>query len=84
MSQVDVTQPGEVLIPADKLRQIVSAEDAAPTLTLESDGDACHIKGDDAHFKVLGYPASDFPAIPGFDAGAGKASSRRTPRRSSG
>jgi DNA polymerase-3 subunit beta len=74
MSQVDVTQPGEVLIPADKLRQIVSAEDAAPTLTLESDGDACHIKGEDAHFKVLGYPASDFPAIPGFDAGAGKAS----------
>lgn len=74
LSQVDVTQPGEVLIPADKLRQIVSAEDAAPTLTLESDGDACHIKGEDAHFKVLGYPASDFPAIPGFDAGAGKAS----------
>lgn len=74
LSQVDVTQPGEVLIPADKLRQIVSAEDAAPTLTLESDGDACHIKGEDAHFKVLGYPASDFPAIPGFDAVAGKAS----------
>lgn len=73
ISQVDVTQPGEVLVPADKLRQIVSAEDAAPTLSLESDGDACHIKGDDAHFKVLGYPASDFPAIPGFDAGAGKA-----------
>lgn len=74
LSQVDVTQAGEVLIPADKLRQIVSAEDAAPTLTLESDGDACHIKGEDAHFKVLGYPASDFPAIPGFDAPAGKAS----------
>ncbi len=72
LSQVDVTQPGEVLVPADKLRQIVSAEDAAPTLTLESDGDACHIKGEDAHFKILGYPASDFPAIPGFDAAAGK------------
>ena len=73
LSAVDVTQPGEVLIPADKLRQIVSAEDAAPTLTLESDGDACHIKGEDAHFKILGYPASDFPAIPGFDAAGGKA-----------
>lgn len=74
MSHVDVSQPGEVLIPADKLRQIVSAEDAAPTLTLESDGDACHIRGDDAHFKVLGYPASDFPSIPGFDlSGSGKA-----------
>lgn len=72
MSQVDVTQPGEVLIPADKLRQIVSAEDAAPTLTLESEGDACHIKGDDAHFKVLGYPPADFPAIPGLEATSGK------------
>lgn len=73
MSQVDVTETGEVLIPADKLRQIVSAEDAAPTLSLESEGDACHIKGDDAHFKILGYPASDFPSIPGFDAsGSGK------------
>ncbi|MBX3360172.1 MAG: DNA polymerase III subunit beta [Phycisphaeraceae bacterium] len=73
ISQVDVTQPGEVLIPADKLRQIVSAEDAAPTLSLESDGDACHIKGDDAHFKVLGYPPADFPAIPGLEATTGKA-----------
>ncbi|QYK47731.1 MAG: DNA polymerase III subunit beta [Phycisphaeraceae bacterium] len=72
ISQVDVTQPGEVLIPADKLRQIVSAEDAAPTLSLESDGDACHIKGDDAHFKVLGYPPADFPAIPGLEATTGK------------
>ncbi len=73
ISQVDVTEPGEVLIPADKLRQIVSAEDAAPTLSLESEGDACHIKGDDAHFKILGYPAADFPSIPGFDlSGTGK------------
>lgn len=67
IAQVDVSEPGDVLIPADKLRQIVSAEDTAPTLTLESDGDACHIKGQDAHFKILGYPPSDFPAVPGFE-----------------
>ncbi len=66
MSQVDVQQPGEALIPADKLRQIVSAEDADPTLTLEVENDVCHIRGADAHFKVFGYPPADFPPIPDF------------------
>jgi DNA polymerase III subunit beta len=68
LSKVDVQQPGEVLIPADKLRQIVSAEDNEPTLTLESDGEAVHIRGADAHFKVFGYPAAEFPPIPDFAA----------------
>jgi len=66
ISQVDVQRAGEVLIPADKLRAIVSAEDGEPTLTLESDGEMCSIKGADAHFKVYGYPAADFPPIPDF------------------
>ncbi len=63
---VEVHEPGEVLIPADKLRQIVGAEDRDPTLTLESEGDVTHIRGADAHFKVYGYPAADFPPIPAF------------------
>lgn len=67
LMQVDVQQPGEALIPADKLRQITSAEDQDPTLTLESEGDDCHIKGQSAHYRVLGYPAADFPPIPGVD-----------------
>ncbi len=63
-SQVDVHEDGQTLIPADKLRQIVSAQDNEPTLTLESDGEATHIRGQDAHFKVYGYPAADFPDLP--------------------
>lgn len=66
LSKVDVVKPGEVLIPADKLRQIVSAEEAEPTLTLESEGEAVHIRGADAHFKVFGYSAAEFPPIPDF------------------
>lgn len=80
LAQVDVQQPGEALIPADKLRQIVSAEDSEPTLTLEMEGENCHIKGQDAHFKVFGYPASEFPSLPelasviaGSEAGGAKA-----------
>lgn len=62
--RVDVVRPGEALIPADKLRQIVSAEENEPTLTIEVDKDACEIRGEDARFKIFGYPASDFPQIP--------------------
>jgi DNA polymerase III subunit beta len=69
--RVDVAEPGEALVPADKLRQIVSAEDNEPTLTLETEGDTCHIRGEDAHFRLLGYPSEDFPAIPQFQDVAG-------------
>ena len=37
IDEVDVQQEGEVLVPADKLSQIVKASDD-PTLTLEADG----------------------------------------------
>jgi len=66
VDRVDVERPGEALIPADKLRQIVSAEDNEPTLTLEADGDTMDIRGEDAHFKVYGHPPEDFPATGDF------------------
>ena len=73
ISQVDVSQAGQVLVPADKLRGIVAGEDHEPTLTIETDGDLCIIKGSDANFRINGYPASDFPPIPEFaDAVTGK------------
>jgi len=65
-TQVEVQQTGEALVPADKLSQIVR-ESVDPTLTLELDGDALHIRGEDSHFKVYGQPASDFPPVPEFD-----------------
>lgn len=71
LTQVDVQQPGEVAIPADKLRAIVSAEDGEPTLTIETEGDQCHIRGTNAHFRVFAYPAKDFPAMPDFAAASG-------------
>ncbi len=71
LTQVDVQHPGEVAVPADKLRAIISAEDGEPTLTIETEGDQCHIKGTNAHFRVFAYPAKDFPAMPDFVAAAG-------------
>lgn len=68
VSQVDVSKPGQAAIPADKLRQIVSAEEGEPTLSIEVEGDECHIRGSGAHFRVFGYPAADFPPIPDLAA----------------
>ncbi len=65
IAQVDVAEPGTALVPADKLRQIVSAEEGEPTLTIESQGDRCDIRGANAHFRVFG-PAGDYPPIPDF------------------
>ncbi|MFK7885195.1 MAG: DNA polymerase III subunit beta [Phycisphaerales bacterium] len=66
LGRVEVTEPGAALIPADKLRQIISAEDNEPTLSVEADGETSHIKGADAHFQLHGFSADDFPAIPSF------------------
>ena len=66
-AQVDVQDAGQALIPADKLRGIVAAEEGDATLTIEAEQDAIHIRGTDAHFKVFGYPPSEFPPIPDFE-----------------
>ncbi len=67
--RVEVQEAGEALVPADKFRQIVS-ESLDATLTLESDQEATHIRGQDSHFKVLGYPVGDFPPLPQFTGDA--------------
>ncbi len=64
--RVEVTQPGEALVPADKISQIVR-ESADPTLTLEVEDQVMHIRGQDAHFQIIGYPPADFPPLPQLD-----------------
>lgn len=66
-AQVDVQEPGEALIPAHDLRAIVSAEEGDSTLTISTEDDACLITGQDAKFKVYGYPPTEFPPIPEFE-----------------
>ncbi len=66
IGRVEVEQEGSALIPADKLRQIVSAEDNEPTLTIESSGETTHIRGADAHFQLHGFDPSEFPQLASF------------------
>ncbi len=81
-SQVQIEQGGEVLVPADKLRDIVR-ESVDDTLAIEvstekdgADGSSvggtyAHIRGQDSHFKIFTQKASDFPPVPDFEGEAG-------------
>lgn len=72
-SRVEVKEEGEALAPGDKLRQIVAAQDTEPTLSIDTDGEACTIKGADAKFKVFGFPVAEFPPVPEFPTDANAA-----------
>jgi len=65
-NQVQVEEPGEVLMPADRLLAIVR-ESAEDTLAIEVNGESATIRGQDSLFKVFTQPASDFPVVPGFE-----------------
>ncbi|MEM9065893.1 MAG: DNA polymerase III subunit beta [Planctomycetota bacterium] len=82
LPRVDVQSAGESLVRADKLRAIIGAEDREKTLALETDGDALHVRGEDARFILHGYPPEDFPPVPDFRSavagGAGEAPAKDT------
>ncbi len=65
---VEVEKEGDALVPAQKLQQIVAAEDADPTLRLETEQDLLQLRGADSRFRIFGYPPSDFPPTPDFPA----------------
>lgn len=63
--QVEVQEEGAVVIPNDKLSAIVR-ESTDPTITIESEGEAAHIRGADSHFKIFGHTADEFPPVEPF------------------
>jgi DNA polymerase III subunit beta len=63
--QVQVEQTGLVVVPADKLRDIVR-ESIDDTLAIESTGETVSIRGQDSHFKIYTQTASEFPPVPDF------------------
>ena len=57
-AQVQIEQPGEALLPADKLRDIVR-ESVDDTLAIEVDGSTANIRGQDSHFKIFTQNAAE-------------------------
>ena len=64
-TRVEIQEPGSALIPAEKFGQIVR-ESIDPTITIEVEPDAAHIRAQDSHFKVFTYAVDDFPPMPEF------------------
>jgi DNA polymerase III subunit beta len=65
-AQVQIEQPGETLLPADKFRDIVR-ESVDDTLSIELIAAQAHIKGQDSHFKIFTQSPSEFPPVPDFE-----------------
>jgi len=61
--QVEVKQQGDLLVPAEKLLQIVR-ESVDETLAIQGADQTCHIRGQDSHFEVYGQDPKEFPPIP--------------------
>jgi len=64
-ARVEVQEPGEALIPADKFSQIVK-ESVDPTLTIAIDAEEAIITGQDSRFKIFSHPVADYPELPTF------------------
>jgi len=69
VSEVQVDEPGEVIIPADRLAAIVR-ESVDEVLVLEAAEATCQIKGADSHFTIYGHEPGQYPVVPDFDGDA--------------
>ncbi len=69
VSEVQVEQPGEVVIQADKLAAIVR-ESGDEVLVLEVFENTCVITGADSHFTIYTQEPKQYPAVPGFEGKA--------------
>jgi DNA polymerase-3 subunit beta len=69
VSEVQVEQKGEVVVPADRLAAVVR-ESTDEVLSMEAAEGTCEICGADSHFTIYGQEASQYPAVPDFDGEA--------------
>lgn len=65
-AQVQIEEPGEALLSADKFRDIVR-ESIDDTLSIDVSGDTAVIKGQDSVFKVPTQNPAEFPPVPDFE-----------------
>jgi len=66
ITAVQIEEPGEALIPADRLTGIVRESVADESLTIETDKQTVHVRGAGSHFKIFGYDPGEYPAVGDF------------------
>jgi len=65
VSQAQIEEPGDVVLPADKVAAIIR-ESIDEVISLETDDSACVIKGGDSNFTIYGHDPAQYPEVPGF------------------
>ncbi len=66
VTQVKIEEPGEALVPADRLVAIVRESSDDESLSIETDKEACNVKGAGSRFTIFGYDPAEYPAIAEF------------------
>ena len=69
LSEVQVEEAGEVVVPADRLAAIVR-ESVDEVLSVQATEGTCEIRGADSHFTIYGQEPGQYPAVPDFDGDA--------------
>ncbi|MCK5001267.1 MAG: DNA polymerase III subunit beta [Anaerohalosphaera sp.] len=63
--QVEIEEPGDIVVPADKLLSIVR-ESIDEVIELQADDSTVQIRGADSHFTIYGHDPAQYPAVPGL------------------
>lgn len=69
VSQVEVAEQGDVVVPADKLSSIVR-ESFDDVIAMEAAESIVSIIGSDSRFSIYSHDPQQYPAVPGFDGAA--------------
>jgi DNA polymerase-3 subunit beta len=64
ITAVKIEKEGEALVPSERLGAIVRESADEEQLTLETDKEACVVRGSAGRFKIFGYDPAEYPAIP--------------------
>jgi len=67
VTAVEVAEEGEALVPADRLAGIVRESSDEESLTLQTEKEACLVRGAGIRFKVFGYDPAEYPPVAEFD-----------------
>ncbi len=66
VAQVEVVNPGEAVIPADKFASIIR-ESLDEVVEIESTDASILIRGADSHFTIYGHDPEQFPPVPDME-----------------
>ena len=66
VKQVDIEQPGDIVVPADKLNSIVR-ESFDEVIELQAAESSVHLIGSDSRFTIYAHDPDQYPVVPGFE-----------------